>query len=115
MLGGCLTPRPWCPCALLCEATLHILPCVSNAPLPVMTTAVPAAGTAGGREGVTADGKADRLPEAPQQPPPPSSGGLNDDPGHELATGGLYESAEKVCSSRGVWACLWEGTRLRRV
>jgi hypothetical protein len=26
----------------------------------------------------------------------PPSGGLNDDPCHELATGGLYESARKV-------------------
>ncbi|EFJ50759.1 hypothetical protein VOLCADRAFT_88609 [Volvox carteri f. nagariensis] len=30
-----------------------------------------------------------------QQPPSPHTGGLRDDPGHELATGGLYESARK--------------------
>ncbi|GLC54725.1 hypothetical protein PLESTB_000899600 [Pleodorina starrii] len=31
----------------------------------------------------------------PDQPPQPHTGGLRDDPGHELATGGLYESARK--------------------
>ncbi|PNW76208.1 hypothetical protein CHLRE_12g543800v5 [Chlamydomonas reinhardtii] len=43
-----------------------------------------------------------------EQPTPPGawpaqpaySGGLRDDPGHELATGGLYESARKVAAMR---------------
>ncbi|KXZ49897.1 hypothetical protein GPECTOR_19g348 [Gonium pectorale] len=41
----------------------------------------------------------------------PHSGGLNDDPGHELATGGLYDSSRKVCNiDRQPYPTPWPGT-----
>ncbi|KAG2446410.1 hypothetical protein HYH02_008404 [Chlamydomonas schloesseri] len=58
-------------------------------------------------------GNAGNRSDQEQSPPPgawspqPASGGLRDDPGHELATGGLYESARK---DREAVPSPWPGT-----
>ncbi|KAG2433802.1 hypothetical protein HXX76_008160 [Chlamydomonas incerta] len=86
-----------------------IRPFSSSLPAREASNASGARSSSSGTRGSRQEEPEDRSPMPPAGgwPPQPATGGLRDDPGHELATGGLYESARK---DREAVPSPWPGT-----